>query len=62
MPQKPVLKTRKLYSNRENNQEITQEKIVKWIEDVENSPPMSLEELNVKWERKEKETLNHIHQ
>jgi hypothetical protein len=44
----------------EDEQEMTQEEFLKWIDDAEKSPTMSLETFNEKWEKKKLEILSRI--
>ena len=41
-------------------QEMTQEEFLQWIDEAEKSPTMSLETFNEKWKKKEIEILNRI--
>ena len=36
---------------------MTQQEFIKWIEDAEQSPNMTLEKFNEKWEQKKREIL-----
>jgi hypothetical protein len=44
----------------EDEQEMTQEEFLKWIDDAEKSPTMSLETFNEKWEKKKLDILSRI--
>jgi hypothetical protein len=44
----------------ETEQEMTQEDFLKWIEEAENAPTMSLETFNERWKKKEMEILSRI--
>jgi hypothetical protein len=44
----------------DDEKEMTQEDFLKWIDDAEKSPTMSLETFNEKWEKKKKEILSRI--
>lgn len=44
----------------DQEQEMTQEEFMKWIDEAEKSPTMSLETCNKKWEQKKLEILNSI--
>ncbi|MFV7235176.1 MULTISPECIES: hypothetical protein [Flavobacterium] len=41
----------------DDEQQMTQEDFLKWIDDAEKSPTMSLETFNEKWEKKKSEIL-----
>jgi hypothetical protein len=63
IPKKLVVKPLKVYidfEKDENNQEMSQEDFLKWIDEAEKSPTMSLETCNKKWEQKKQEILNSI--
>ncbi len=44
----------------DDEQEMTQEDFLKWIDEAEKSPTMSLETFNERWKKKEMEILNRI--
>jgi hypothetical protein len=48
------------FENDNNEQEMTQEEFLQWIDEAEKSPTMSLETFNEKWKKKEMEILNRI--
>jgi hypothetical protein len=53
IPKKLVGKPLKVYidfEKDENEQEMSQEDFLKWIDEAEKSPTMSLDEFNKKWE------------
>jgi hypothetical protein len=63
IPKKLVGKPLKVYidfEKDENNQEMSQEDFLKWIDEAENSPTMSLDEFNEKWKKREMEILSRI--
>jgi hypothetical protein len=56
IPKKLVGKPLKVYidfEKDENNQEMSQEDFLKWIDEAEKSPTMSLDEFNKKWKKRE---------
>jgi hypothetical protein len=44
----------------DDEQEMSQADFLKWVDDAEKSPTMSLETFNEKWEKKKKEILSRI--
>jgi hypothetical protein len=63
IPKKLVGKPLKVYidfEKDENEQEMSQEDFLKWIDEAEKSPTMSLDEFNKKWKKKEMEILSRI--
>ncbi|WP_310379417.1 hypothetical protein [Flavobacterium sp.] len=44
----------------DNEQEMSPEEFLQWIDDAEKSPTMSLETCNEKWEKKRQEILSRI--
>jgi hypothetical protein len=48
------------FENDNNEQEMTQEEFLQWIDEAEKSPTMSLETFNEKWKKKEMKILNRI--
>ncbi|TRX38059.1 hypothetical protein FNW52_03935 [Flavobacterium sp. ZT3R18] len=44
----------------DDEQEMSQADFLKWIDDAEKSPTMSLETFNEKWEKKKKEILSRM--
>jgi hypothetical protein len=63
IPKKFVGKPLKVFIDFEkddNEQEMSPEDFLKWIDEAEKSPTMSLETCNKKWEQKKLEILNSI--
>ena len=48
------------FEKEEDEQQMTQEDFLKWIDDAEKSTTMSLETCNEKWEKKRQEILSRI--
>ena len=48
------------FEKEDDEQEMTQEEFLQWIDEAEKSPTMSLETFNKKWKNKEMEILNRI--
>ena len=48
------------FEKEDDEQEMTQEEFLQWIDEAEKSPTMSLETFNEKWKKKEMEILNRI--
>ena len=63
IPKNLVGKKLKVYIDFEKEnleQEMSQEEFLKWIDDAEKSPTMSLETFNERWEKKKKQILARI--
>ena len=62
IPKKLVGKPLKVFIDfeKDDEQQMTQEDFLKWIDDAEKSPTMSLETCNEKWEKKRQEILSRI--
>ena len=48
----------KAIDNQDSDKKMSQEEFLQWIEDAEQSPTMSLETFNEKWELKRKQIQN----
>ena len=48
------------FEKEDDEQEMTQEEFLQWIDEAEKSPTMSLETFNEKWEKKRQEILSRI--
>ena len=48
------------FEKEDDEQQMTQEEFLQWIDEAEKAPTMSLETFNKKWKKKEMEILNRI--
>jgi hypothetical protein len=48
------------FEKEDDEQQMTQEEFLQWIDEAEKAPTMSLETFNEKWEKKRQEILSRI--